>query len=387
MKRYLLSMFAGALAMLIAAPASAQTVLDQNKVGAALAILYVTGVSDDIATSALVTNTSATGVAVHGEVISGDPDDSWRGQSFSCYMTPFETTQFFFQSNGVNGSRLTTECSQPGTTTLPAPSSPHNQPYAGSKGILWLSLEASSGSNPRPPVFSNVLEGKSVVFNFTDGSAFEVGAVPFQSPDPATANTNSAWEFDGSELAQFPEALSASFHAPVTTTGLVGGAEKLSATLITFVLDGRLSSSATPNAEAVMYFYNDDEEFFNTSLFFDCFAMLKLEDIDSRFLRNNLGSPTGNLQIIPQSVDPADANHDGQFGINDDARTVGILGWLVQQKQEQIEIEDALGYFHPDGTDKIEGRTGGEASGWGSLLTTSITPLPNNTGDSPALTP
>ena len=238
------------------------------------------------------------------------------------------------------------------------------------KGIMWLSIEGAGF--PNPTLSKNVLEGKSVVLNYTDGKAYEVGAVPFQAPDPGGQDFDTAYEFDGREYARFPESLTASFHAP-TANGDV------EATLILFALDGRLSSHHTPNAEAVVYFFNDDEEFHNTSLYFDCFAMLALEDIDSRFLKDNLGSQVGHLQIIPQSVDPNDENHDGRFGNDDNARFMGILGWIVQEMHPGAQLMDAHGTV----IDTV-GNNRGKA--WGSLLTTSMTPLPNEPGDVPALT-
>jgi hypothetical protein len=232
-------------------------------------------------------------------------------------------------------------------------------------GILWLTIEGRDF--PNPTLSKNILEGKSTVIDFADGTAYEVGAVPFQSPAPEVQDFDTNYEFDGAELAQFPESLTASFHAPD---------DGLEATLILFTLDGRLSSHDVPNAEAVVYFFNDDEEFFNTSLYFDCFAMIDLEDVDSRFLRQNLGSQVGHLEIIPQSVDPDDANHDGMFGNNDDKRVIPILGWIVQKLNTDSVILDAQ-------ADECGTMT--ENAAWGSLLSTSMTPLPNNSGDTPAL--
>ncbi|MCP3994011.1 MAG: hypothetical protein GY722_02960 [bacterium] len=77
-------MIAGALAvpLLVAAGSASADVLDQNKVGAALAILVITAKS--AITSAIVTNTSPTdSIVLAGEVISGDPGDHWMGASRS----------------------------------------------------------------------------------------------------------------------------------------------------------------------------------------------------------------------------------------------------------------------------------------------------------------
>ncbi|MCP3994013.1 MAG: hypothetical protein GY722_02970 [bacterium] len=368
MKQLFCTMFAGVLALLllVAGPARAD-VLDQNKVGAALAILIVT--DTNTITSAIVTNTSPTDpVILAGEVISGDSNDNWSGQSFRCPMTPGETTQFVFSSSG-SGSTMRYECSNPDAGPFSGSgqlSIAKTMGTKAAKGILWLTIE--DRAFPFPTLSKNVLEGKSTVVDFTNGTAYEVGAVPFQSPAPETQDFDKYYEFNGQELAEFPESLTASFHAPVV--GL------LDATLILFTLDGRLSSTSTPNPQAVMYFFNDDEEFFNSSVYFDCFAMLELGYIDSRFLRSNLGSQVGHLEIIPQSVDPADANHDGVFGNNDDKRVIPILGWLVQTLHDGGTIQDAQAGSH--------GPILGDAA-WGSLLSTSITPLPNEAGDSPGL--
>ncbi|MCP5043220.1 MAG: hypothetical protein GY944_19510, partial [bacterium] len=307
MKTLFRTLIAGALAipLFVAGNAAAQgDVLDQNKVGAALATLIVTDARSQTYTSTIVTNTSATDeIVLAAEVISGDPNDNWTGQSFRCPMSPGETTQFVFSPYG-DGSTLTYECSKLGANEFSPPgdlSLEKTMDVNAAKGIMFLSIEGASF--PNPTLSKNVLEGKSVVLNYKDGKAYEVGAVPFQAVNPGAQDYDTAYEFDGREYARFPESLTASFHAPVA--GLI------KATLILFTLDGRLSSHHTPNAEAVVYFFNDDEEFHNTSLYFDCFAMLPLEEIDSRFLKDNLGSQVGHLQIIPQSVDPNDENHDG----------------------------------------------------------------------------
>ena len=399
-KRFKLPMLAGALALLIASPASAQnTVLDQNKVGAALAILFIT---DDgglpvlpgghvgspalpIITSAIVTNTSVTdSVILHGEIISGDTGDLWTGDSFTCNMTPGETTQFVFSPLGA-GSLLKTECSDGDAQPLDGKdnkSNPKNVPNDAQKGILWLTI-STAAFPPGGTLYQNILEGKSVVFNFNDGTAYEVGAVPFQSPDPGMANFDNNWQFNGLELARFPESLTASFHAPsngVSAAGTPVPGLVLRTTLILFVLDGRLSSTLTPNAEALLFFFNDDEEFFDTNVSVDCFRMVDLETLDGRFTAALLGSPTGHLEIIPQSVDPADENHDSTFGDDDNQRWVGILGWIVQKLEGGAQIMDAQNMVYP--------ATGNaNDSAFGSLLSTSLSPLPNAGADIPTLRP
>ncbi|MCP3994012.1 MAG: hypothetical protein GY722_02965 [bacterium] len=285
-------------------------------------------------------------------------------------MTPGETTQFVFKDS-LSGSTMTYECSDPDADQF-SPEADRNIKKTmvtdAAMGILWLTIEGRSF--PYPTLSKNILEGKSTYIDFGQGYAFEVGAVPFQSPAPEAQDFDAVYEFNGQELAEFPESLTASFHAPFANN-------RLQAQLILFTLDGRLSSMDTPNPEAVVYCYNDDEEFFNTSYYFDCFSMVDLEAIDSRFMRHNPGSQAGHLEIIPQSVDPADANHDGMFANNDDKRVIPILGWIVQKVMHGRTIQDA------HANDVHAGITGNAA--WGSLLTTSLTPLPNESGDTPAL--
>ncbi len=187
MKRIFRSMIAGALAipLFVAGNAAAQgDVLDQNKVGSALATLIITDGATMTYTSTIVTNTSATDeIVLAGEVISGDPNDNWTGQSFRCPMSPGETTQFVFSPYG-DGSTLTYECSIPGANEFSDPadlSQEKTMQVNAAKGILWLSIEGASF--PNPALAKNVREGKSGVLNYMDGKADEVGAVPCQSPD------------------------------------------------------------------------------------------------------------------------------------------------------------------------------------------------------------
>ena len=75
-------------------------------IGAALALPIITstsgGATRGIATSMIVTNTSATeSLILAAEAIDGDANGTWMGQSFKCPMSPGETTQFYIEADTI----------------------------------------------------------------------------------------------------------------------------------------------------------------------------------------------------------------------------------------------------------------------------------------------
>jgi hypothetical protein len=315
------SLLAACLALL-AGPATAQN-LDLAEVGAALALPVVTdtpGTGDVTWTSILITNTSANGIRLGFQVISGDPDDDWSADSFDCPLSPNETTHFLIEPAG-DDARIHFECSIPGAT-YDDPGSLNvvrSELVDAMNGIFFAFVQDHLGQ-----VKSNdVLIGTATIVDFDRNTAFSVDAVPFQGGDILAQDGNREFKFNGLEYAQFPSMVLTQFHAPD---------DQVEAFLILFGLDGTTGSGG-PDISVKVDFWNDDELPRDTDFDFDCFTIVSLPTIDSRFLRANLGSSVGHLKLTPRASTQTFGSfaHDVVFGNDDGVRRIGVHGWIFQR--------------------------------------------------------
>ena len=299
------------------APAAAQN-LDLDEVGAALALPIVTG--PDTATEIVVTN-AGNATRLHLVVLSGDAEDRWQAQNFDCEVTRNETTLFVFSSDGAGGSLLTYEClDDNGDSTLF-----EDVPLAAATGIFFVSLEDPVSGQT---VNTNQIFGDAAVIDFGVGTAYSVGAIPFQGKSITAGVADRKYRFDNVEYSAFPSKLATNFLAPREDAEAVVDAE-----LILFTLDGSTGSPPPPPAQVSIKFYNDDEKVHSAGHAFDCFDIVALTQIDPRFAEPALGSEAGHLVLTPQTVTYPNLAHDATFsgaGNVLGVRKPPVHGWLVQ---------------------------------------------------------
>jgi hypothetical protein len=360
--------------------------LDLDAVGALLALPILTRASPegDRITSLTVANASSLPVVLSIQVLSGDPEDLWRSNSFSCVLSGDEVTQFLIFPFGSDGSQAFFECSTPEAHAHSEPAALNlrrEEVLLAREGIFFVSLEGLDGTSRS----SNVLRGSATVIDFADSSAYQLGAIPFQGGDVLAQDGDHRYRFDGLEYAHFPSFLVTPFHAPTWETVEVelpeGGTELvpqpgLEGSLVLFTLDGSTGGSA-PRVSLKVDFWNDDELRRNTDFSFRGFTVVPLEDIDSRFAAPYLGSAVGHLQLTPRVTAVSDLAHDLQFDgpTGDGVRRVPVHGWLVQ-------------HLHPGGilrTLDTETPPATGSSAWGRTLAQGAFGLVPSRGDIPTL--
>lgn len=299
--------------------------LNLNETAAALALPILTDFDRlDTETYMTVTNASSEGLTLAINVIDGDSNKNggfhnWGASSFSCYVTGRETTVFRFRPDGPGRSRVDFECSQQGADeTFPpaALSIPRTEFFNHATGIMFIAIEQNGVT-----VSKNVLFGDWVTVDYLAGAAYSAEAIAFQGKDPFSQNGDRVYKFDNKEYAAFPALLASNFVAP-TDPGI-----KLE--LVLFTLDGTTGQAPVP-VSLHYNFYNDDEVKRDGDYFFDCFTIVDLAWIDSRFLRDRLQSPVGHLELEPRDVTNGNAAHDNLFGDNNGVRNSPFHGWIVQ---------------------------------------------------------
>ncbi len=297
-------------------------------------------------------------------------DDDWSAQDFSCFVTANETSLFEFRRDPMTDqSTLSFEC----TTLITAPPVPsasfENLPVDIDRGIMFVTVENPLGTT----VVANQIFGDATVIDFDQGLAYSFDAIPFLS---AANDGNRQYVFNGIEYSAFPARLATNFIAPTRPPPF--GPDDIIAELVLFTLDGTIGSGIGPNTLLSVVFFNDDEVRYSATHRFDCFDIVRLDEIDPRFFADALGSDAGHLVLTPEFVTYPDFAHDFQFGPPaggagaNGVRRTPVHGWLV---------ESAIG-----GT--LIGGGGlwlaGDAA-WGRPLARSLTNIVPDPGDLPTL--
>lgn len=325
--------------------ASAQAALGTNVVAAALALpvdIRVNGRETHI----VVTN-AGPALTLHVLLIS----DDWSGDDFNCYVTQNETTLFeFFRDPFTDQPMLRYECTNPLTFEQEVAQTPVDI----EQGIMFVTLENPPGFT----VSSNQIFGDATVIDFDQGVAYSFEAIPFAG---FLNDGDRRYFFDGTEYGEFPARLATNFIAP-TQSPPPAGLDEITAELVLFTLDGTIGSGFGPRVLLSVTFFNDDEQRFSSSYSFDCFSIVRLDDIDPRFLASALGSTTGHLVLTPQVTTHGDLAHDVLFGNGNGARRTAAHGWLVQTAAAGSQIGSSSLFLAND-------------PGWGRALARSITNL------------
>jgi len=349
---------ASALALCLALGAGGAGAQQLKTLGAALALPVITGETSARQTWAVVTNAASSARLLHLLIIDGD---DWRAIDFTCYVTASESTLIRFVPSS-NFTQVFLECTNPVT----GEEQQESFTIVTREGILFVSVE-----DPATGLTLNEtsLFGDATVLDFDQGVAYSVDAFAFPGVDPSAPGVGDRrFRFDGVEYTRPPATLSTEFMAP--------DGPEVTAELILFTLDGTVGASAGPRGSVDITFYDDDERAFSTSHLFDCFDVISLTDIDSRFDRASLGSESGHLWMDVQIVERDDPAHDFEFdggpGFDQPTplRRTPVLGWIVQT---------ASGQALPGGAE-LEG-----VAAWARKLNSSVAPLTPSTGDVPVL--
>jgi hypothetical protein len=189
-------------------------------------------------------------------------------------------------------------------------------------GILFI---AAADPATGKTISEDLLFGDSVVVDTTLGQAYSFGAIPFQAGNGFN-NGNKVYSFDGQEYAKFPSVVATNFIAPASDP-----TTRINAELILFTLDGTTGNPTAPRVAVAGLGYNDDEVPFDFQWEFDCFDIVRLQDMSANFDQTFLGSLSGHLQLVAQPVGtPGTDVHDAQFGDGNNSRRRPVHGWIVQ---------------------------------------------------------
>jgi len=313
-----------------------------DEVAAALTLPVITELEYDIVTFNVVTNVSPQAKVLHINLIDGY---DWKAANFSCYVTASETTLFKFLPKDGRRLEVRFECTNP----LTGAAEEFSDTIDMEEGVMFVALEDPESGQT---INENAIFGDSVVINFRDGSAWSVGAVSHQGEDPQAIGVDDRdYRFDGVEYANFPGVLATNFLAPTTGDRTRKREQRdrigVDAVLVLFTLDGTVGDGAYgPQAKLSITFYNDDERPFSTSHLFDCFDIVALEWIDSRFFADDLGSEVGHMFMTPEIIQQDNATHDFLFdgpATNgfDGMRRTPVHGWIVQTLYENFWVGDS----------------------------------------------
>lgn len=310
------------------------------------ALLVLPILADDEYTFASVTNVSTSGWTLRLYLL----DDAWTSHSFSCDVTAAETTLFTF-APAAPGLNFSYECGGVDLTQF----------VAMTRGVFVVALENALGETTN----QSAIVGHGTVVDFGQGWSYSIDAIPFRGLNPmAPGIADKDYVFDNNEYSMFPATLSTPFIAPTS-----GG---ISADLVLFTLDGRMSVAPGPVAQLDILFYDDEETPTSAYYTFDCFAVVPLQDINPNFLRMLLGSDVGYLYMTPLDGLVSDLAHDVLFGNGNGVRVTGVHGWLVQ--------------VLPDGADMVEGGNTIIGYGaWGRRLDNGMLPQDLDGTDIPTL--
>jgi hypothetical protein len=348
-----------ALGICLLLPSTSRAALQLQEMGAALALPLLT---DDVSggqtvTYTTITNGSSENLTLAINVLNGDPGESWRSASFSCHVTGRETTLFRFEPDGSGRSKVSFECS---TTDANSTSPPdqlnvlRTEHLLSATGIMFVAIEQNGRT-----VSKNALFGEATVIDYAQGMAYSLPAISFQGNDPFAQDGDTQYRFDNKEYSGFPAVLASNFLAPK--------AGNVTADLVLFTLDGKTGQGPIP-VDLKVDFFNDDELHRDASIRFDCFAVLRLEDIDPRFLAPYLQSPAGSFTLTPRDVSVGFSPHERTGSGVDGVRNSPVHGWLVQTVMDGGMVEGA--------TLASQG-----LGGWGRPLAQSVTSHVPTPGD------
>ena len=287
-----MGLIAGVAVVCFAGVASAQ--LNIAELAAGVAIPFKTD-SAGLRTQAVLTNGGSGDRTVHFDLLNGDDGENCEVQSWVCTLTARETVKISFTNDSAGGSTIQFECdAEEGTVGPPFAGNDGNINSDAEQGVVWATIENTVGQT----IYEDILFGDWTLVDTPSGVAASAPAAGFQGG--VGGDTNKVYVFDGTtEYSTFPAVLATNYHPPATWPG----------NLLVFTLD--TVAGVAPQVRARVLWYNDDEDFEDDSIDFECF-----DTIDYNAIAPGLGAlaSAGHMEIIP-------VTHPGTFpGTFDDTR-------------------------------------------------------------------
>ena len=295
--------------------------------GALVALPLLTGgagrIADDAGTTVQTyTNTLTVPVRLLVQVVSGDPGELWRSDSFSCDVIARSTATFSIVPSGA-GSVLTANCFDlgffgvPETFTIAA---------RAENGIV---VAAVADPVTNLATTQNAILAEAVVSDLVMGFAVTLPAVRARA---VLANDgNQIYHFDEVEYSRLPAGIDETVRSPAA-----GDYTEL----VLFTLDGTPGLLPTPRvamsgiglfSQQPNPFLPPEVTFFDFSFGFDCFTVVDLLALSSGFA----GFPglDGVLQLTAEAVGtPGTDAHDAAFGDGNSVRRRPVLGWAIEKR-------------------------------------------------------
>ena len=225
-----------------------------------------------------LTNALAQTVTVHVTAL----DSQWQPLDFDCQLSPMETTYFVFETNGSNGSKITSECSDVSQSNLNIVQTrfiPGQQ-----NGFVVFHMTAGAGVPPNPTDNGVSLIADFTVIDFDQGYAFSANGWHFQTQGATQNNT-----------LQTPPTLATSFIAPD---------DDVTAELLLYTLHGRAGWNSPVKFGGLAY--DDDEQPLSNVHEYDCFTIVSLQDIFGAQHRSPKRS--GRLPVLRRPREPLRAH-------------------------------------------------------------------------------
>jgi hypothetical protein len=320
--------------------------------GTAAVAPYVTDTAiGDLMTAVLVTNALSVPIALELVFIDGEEDGDWNAPSLPpCIMSPRETTALRFTPSGSD-TVVDYECSNtvfdPSQTAFPPLNGLNTQNQTvldnSQKGFVVILARAVTGNGtPGNPVSiataftlqPNALVVDWTVIDYAAGEAYSAEAFHFQDVTVSTANGEIALAF-----LQVPAVSATNLIIPDCTNRLNPATCDVDVELILVPMDGRLNEP--PMQTVNLDVWNDDELNVDRKHDYKCFDILRLAELDSRFLASSrcptvAGFDTapngcvGHLELTNLLTTGGD-QHDVINGDGNFIRISATIAWIVHR--------------------------------------------------------
>ena len=320
--------------------------------GVAAVAPYVTDTAiGDLMTAVLVTNALSTPIALELLFIDGEEDGDWNAPSLPpCILTPRETTALRFTPSGTD-TIVDYECSStvfdPSQQAFPPLNGLNNQIQTvldnSQKGFVVILARAVTGTGtPADPVNVPVaftLAANSLVVDWTivdyaAGEAYSAEAFHFQDVTVDTANNEVALIFAG-----VPAVSATNVIIPDCVDRNNAATCDVDVELILVPMDGRLNE---PPAQTVnIDVWNDDEVNVDRKHDYECFDILRLAALDSRFLAASRCPTVAGFETAPNGcvghieltnlLTTGGVQHDVINGDGNGIRISSTIAWIVHR--------------------------------------------------------
>jgi hypothetical protein len=363
---------------------------------------YVTDTAiGDLMTAVLVTNALSVPIALELLFIDGEEDGEWNAPSLPpCILSPRETTALRFTPSGVD-SVVDYECSNtvfdPSQTAFPPLNGLNTQNQTvldnSQKGfVVVLARMVTGNGTPVNPVnipvtFAlqpNALVVDWTVIDYAAGEAYSAEAFHFQNIGVGTANNEIKLVFP-----TVPAVSATNVIIPDCVDNDNPATCDVDVELILVPLDGRLNE---PPAQTVnIDLWNDDEVNVDRKHDYECFDIVRLASVDSRFLASSRCPTVAGFDTAPNGcvghieltnlLTTGGVQHDVIDGDGNFIRISATIAWVVHRFRPLSALNPApTEILNYDGATVvgIQGR-----ASTARLFVTSVNPVTPFGGDPP----